>query len=91
MGGESLTISEARDIFLKLPERLSGKGNGVIPITRRGENVMAVADWSFFDAMAETLEILSNPSLIEAIEEVRGRANKKDWKTTAEIREKLGL
>ena len=43
------------------------------------------------DAMSETLEILSNPEVMEDLEEAKERVHKKDYKTTEQVRKILGL
>lgn len=44
-----LTISEARKVFLDLPERLDRGSDRAISITRRGRPVLAVMLWEFYE------------------------------------------
>ena len=73
-----LTISEARKEFLDLPEKLAREPEHAVIITRRGQPVLAVLPWEFYESIVETLEVLSEPELVaelrESIEDIeRGR------------------
>ena len=73
-----LTISEARKEFLDLPEQLAREPERAVIITRRGQPVLAVLPWEFYESIVETLEVLSEPELMaelrESIEDIeRGR------------------
>lgn len=59
----TIPITEARHELTSLPERLAQEGNA-LAITRRGKPVLAVMTWQHYEAMLETLEILSDTSLI---------------------------
>ncbi|MGD9663412.1 MAG: type II toxin-antitoxin system Phd/YefM family antitoxin [Porticoccaceae bacterium] len=62
---KSLSIMEARNSLTSLPERLvqnSGEAD-VLEITRRGKPVLAVMPWELYEAVTETLEVLSDPEL----------------------------
>ncbi len=64
--GESIPIVEARRLLTKLPERLE-KNKGAIAVTRRGTPVMALMSWEMFEAIEETLDIMGDPELMEAL------------------------
>jgi antitoxin YefM len=73
-----LTISEARKELLDLPEKLARKPERAVIITRRGQPVLAVLPWKFYESIVETLEVLSESELMaklrEGIEDIdRGR------------------
>jgi antitoxin YefM len=60
MNNETLSIREARDRLTRLPEELARGQPSAISITRRGEPVLAVMPWDFYEALMETLEILGD-------------------------------
>ena len=64
-----LTISEARKEFLDLPEKLACEPERAVIVTRRGQPVLAVLPWEFYESLVETLEVLSEPELVA---ELRG-------------------
>ena len=64
--GEKLTITKARDMLMQLPDALA-KSNEAIPLTRRGQPVMALMAWDLFETIQETLEILSDEELMVAL------------------------
>ena len=73
-----LTISEARKGLLDLPEKLARVPERAVTITRRGQPVLAVMPWEFYESIIETLDVLSDPELVialrESIEDIeRGR------------------
>jgi antitoxin YefM len=86
-----LTITQARRVFLDLPERLAKAPDKAISVTRRGRPVLAVMPWELYECIVETLEVLSDPTLTTALraslEDVRrGRVLSHD-----RARKRLGL
>ncbi len=61
-----IPITTARHEITSLPERLE-KEPGAVAITRRGKPVLAVMPWELYEALMETLEILGDPELIDAL------------------------
>jgi PHD/YefM family antitoxin component YafN of YafNO toxin-antitoxin module len=59
-----LTISAARKEFLVLPEKLAREPERAIIVTRRGQPVLAILPWEFYESIVETLEVLSEPELV---------------------------
>ncbi|MBW2006419.1 MAG: type II toxin-antitoxin system Phd/YefM family antitoxin [Deltaproteobacteria bacterium] len=86
---ETLTITEARNKFMKLPDESTG--NQIIAVTRRNKEVMAVMSWELYEGLLETIEILADPELMKNIK--RGIKEIKSGKTYTieESRERLGL
>jgi prevent-host-death family protein len=70
-----LTISEARKALLDLPEKLARTPDRAVTITRRGQPVLAVMPWEFYESLVETLEVLSDPGMVatfrESLEDVK--------------------
>ncbi len=62
---EKLTITEARNRFMKLPDQASK--DQVIAVTRRNKEVLAVLSWDLYEGLMETLEIMSDPKLMKLL------------------------
>jgi prevent-host-death family protein len=62
-----LTISEARKALLDLPEQLARSSERAVTITRRGQPVLAVLPWEFYESIVETLDILGDPEMVAAL------------------------
>ena len=61
----TLPIMEARKQLTSLPEILMRDGEiDVMEITRRGKPVLAVMPWELYEAIAETLEVMSDKDLM---------------------------
>ena len=88
----SLRITEARAKLMELPEELARESEpGAVTVTRRGEPVLAILPWEFYEALVETLEALGDEDLMTAlrqgIEDLReGRVH--DWE---DVKRDLGL
>jgi antitoxin YefM len=64
-----LMISEARTEFLDLPEKLAREPEHAVIITRRGQPVLAVLPWEFYESIVETLDVLSESELMGELRE----------------------
>ena len=86
---ERLTITEARNRFMKLPDETAG--NQIIAVTRRNKEVMAMMSWELYEGLLETIEILADQELMKNIK--RGIKEIKSGKTYTieESRKSLGL
>ena len=62
---EKMTITEARNKFMKLPDRASK--HEVLAVTRKNKEVMAVMSWELYEGLIETLEILSDHTLMNKL------------------------
>jgi prevent-host-death family protein len=62
---EKIPITEARNKFMKLPDKASK--HEVLAVTRRNKEVMAVMSWELYEGLLETLEILSDSSLMKQL------------------------
>lgn len=86
-----LTISEARKGLLDLPEKLARTPERAVTITRRGRPVLAILPWELYESIVETLDILGDPEMVEAL-----RGSLEDLKrgrlvSHAEARKRLGV
>ena len=73
---KSISISQARNLLLDLPDRLKDKAeDGTITVTKRGKPVLAIMSYELYDSIIETLEIISDPEMMSAmrqsIEEIK--------------------
>jgi prevent-host-death family protein len=66
MSSEDLNITEARKRLTNLPEDLAETPRA-IRITRKGEPVLAVLPWEFYESLLETLEIMGDPELMDSL------------------------
>lgn len=65
---QSLPMVEARNRLTTLPEELENdRESGAIAITRRGKPVLAVMSWELYECLTETLEVMSDPEMMEAL------------------------
>ena len=86
-----LTITEARQMLLDLPERLQKTPGRAVSITRRGRPVLAVMPWEFFESLVETLDALGDPETIAALRSSLEDIRKGRLVTHATARKRLGL
>ena len=84
------TITEARKHLLELPDELSGAGEPMV-LTKRGKPVLALMPWELYDSIMETLEIMADDDLLEALKESIRNAGKGRTYSTAQLRRELGL
>ena len=63
---EELSTVDARRALTKLPEKLGAKP-ATVAVTRRGKPVLAIMTWEDYQAILETLEILSDDKAVESL------------------------
>jgi len=86
---QKIPITEARNKIMKLPDQAAK--HEILAVTRRNKEVMAVMSWELYEGLLETLEVLSDPKLMDdlkkGIEDVKaGRTH-----SLSEAYERLGL
>ena len=86
-----LTISEARKALLDLPERLARTPERAVTITRRGQPVLAVLPWRFYESIIETLDILRDPEMVKALRESLEDLERGRVVSHAEAKKRLGV
>jgi prevent-host-death family protein len=65
---KTIPMIEARKKLTSLPEELEHDGAAeVVAVTRRGKPVLAVMPWELYEAVTETLEILSDKDLAKQL------------------------
>ena len=63
---EQIPIAQARAELTQLPERLSAE-NRTVALTRYGEPVLAVMPWDLFESIVETLEVMGDMDMMDAL------------------------
>ena len=86
---EKIPITEARNRFMKLPDEAAK--HEVLAVTRRNKEVMAVMSWELYEGLLETLELVSDDTLMKQLR--KGLDDVKAGKTHSlrEAYERLGF
>lgn len=64
----TLTITEARSQLLELAEQLNRPpATEAVTVTKRGKPVLAVMPHDFYESLVETLEVLGDAALMQAL------------------------
>jgi prevent-host-death family protein len=87
---KEIPMTAAREELTALPERLS-ETHETVTVTRRGKPVLAILPWEEYEAIVETLEILSDEDLMSSLRQ--GIKEAKQGKTIPweQAKRKLGL
>jgi prevent-host-death family protein len=65
---KTLTITEARSQLLELAEQLNRPpATETVTVTKRGKPVLAVLSHEFYESLVETLEVLADATLVQAL------------------------
>ena len=62
-GTEAITMVDARRELTKLPEKLELRP-ATVAVTRRGKPVLAIMTWEDYEAIMETLEVLTDDGAV---------------------------
>jgi len=62
------TITKTRQELLQLPAKLK-KSHNVVKVTKDGEAVLSIMPWDLFESIMETLEVLGDKEMMEALQE----------------------
>ena len=64
---ETMPIKDVRKNISRLAEQLSEEPeSGAVTVTRRGKPVLALMSWELYEAILETLEVVSDRDLMAA-------------------------
>lgn len=63
---KDIPITDAREDLTSLPEQLT-RTHETVMVTRRGKPVLAILPWEEYEAIVETLDILSDPALVASL------------------------
>lgn len=83
-----LTITEARQKFLELPDELTEEP---IIITKHGKPIMTAMSYEQFESLIETFSILSDESFTKGLQKSITQAEKGETIHWEEAKKKLGL
>ena len=75
--GQTLAIAEARDNFRSIIDEVSATGAGYT-ITRHGKPVAVLISHDEYEALIETLNILSDDDTMDAIAEAKAETRQAD-------------
>ena len=65
---EQISMAQARAMLSRLPEMLA-KDNRTIALTKRGKPVLAVMSWDLYESVIETMDVMGDPEMMDAIRE----------------------
>ena len=86
---QKMAITEARNKFIKLPDQAAK--DQILAVTRRNKEVMAVMSWELYEGLLETIEVLSDPELIQHLRTAIDDVNAGLTHSLSEAYERLGL
>jgi antitoxin YefM len=70
MPDNTYSISEIRDAITHLPEEFEQEQEPeAVKVTRRGKPVLAILPWDLYEAIIETLDVMSDAELMAAFRE----------------------
>ena len=92
----TLSIAEAREQLTRLADEFAeeqGQHARIEPVTvtRYGKPVLTILPHEFYEALIETLEILSDPEQMAALREGMEQAERGETVTLDAVRKELGL
>lgn len=82
--GNTLSITNARNNFFKITDRVQKSGD-VFTLTERGRPKVVVMSADEFDSWQETLEIMNDTELIKDIKEAKEDFKKGNYTTMEEV------
>ena len=85
-----ISITQARERLTQLPEEMS-ESHSTYAVTKRGVPVMALMPWELFEAIEETLEIMTDPELMDALRQGIQEAKEGLVTPWEEVKADLGL
>ena len=86
-----MPMMEARNRLTHLPEDLSSGRPDTVAVTRRGKPVLAILPWEHYEAIVETLEVLSDPKLMAALRKSAEDIKRGRTYTSDQVRKRLGM
>jgi len=64
----TIPIMQAREKLTRLPEEFAQQPEtDAVAVTRRGKPVLAIMPWELYEAIVETLEVMGDDDLMEAL------------------------
>ena len=88
----TLSIMEARKQLTSMPETLTHDGQAdVLEITRRGKPVLAVLPWELYEAVSETLEVMTDGEQMAQLRQSIQELSTGQLVSWADAKRELGL
>ena len=87
---KDLPITEARDELTSLPDKLN-ETHETVTVTRRGKPVLAILPWDEYEALVETLEVMSDKDLMLSLQQGIKEAKQGKLIPWERAKRKLGL
>jgi len=85
-----MSISEARKALTTLTDEMS-VSSPAVAITRRGKPVLAVMNWDLYEAIVETLEVMTDDEMVESLRASLREVAKGRTVSSAKVAKDLGL
>jgi antitoxin YefM len=89
IGMQKIPITEARNKFIKLLDQAAK--HQILAVTRRNKEVMAVMSWELYEGLLETLEVLSDPKLMNRLKKSINDVKAGRTQSLSEEYERLGF
>ena len=87
---KDLPITEAREELTSLPDQLH-ETHETVTVTRRGKPVLAILSWEEYEALVETLDIMSDERLMASLRQSIREARQGKLIPWERAKRKLGL
>ena len=87
---EHIPIVKARTMLTQLPELLAEE-NRAVALTRRGKPVLAVIPWELFEFIIETMEIMGDAEMMEALRQGIRDVQEGSIVSLDEVKAELGI
>ena len=87
---EHIPIVKARAMLTQLPELLA-EDNRAVALTRRGKPVLALMPWELFQSVIETLEIMGDTEMMDALRRGIRDAQEGNLVSLDEVKTRLGI
>ena len=87
---ERMSIVKARAMLTQLPELLSAE-NRAVALTRRGKPVLALMPWELFESIVETMEIMGDAEMMEALRRSIRDVQEGNLVSIDEVKAELGI
>lgn len=87
---KSMNITEVRSKLTSLSDDLVLEKD-TLAITKRGKPVLALMPWEMYEALVETMEVMSDPDLMQTFREGVRDIHEGRTKSLADVKSELGL
>ena len=87
---EHISIVKARAMLTQLPELLAEE-NRAVALTRRGKPVLALMPWELFQSVIETLEIMGDAEMMDALRRGIRDVQEGNLVSLDEVKARLGI